>query len=63
MATDKINTDFRVRNAGMLAIGDTLYFFGDVGSSGDTKYKLFKHTVGDGPLFAANAISDLVPGR
>jgi len=62
MATVKINTDFRMPRAEMLAIGNTLYFIGDVGSAGDPKYKLFEHTVGGGPLVAADAISDLVPG-
>ena len=62
LATVKINTDFRMPNFPMFAIGNTLYFIGDVGSAGNPQYKLFEHTVGDGPLVAADAISNLVPG-
>ncbi len=63
MATVKINTDFRVPLfVEMIGIGDSLYFVGDVGAVGDSKFKLFRHVAGGGPLSAADAISDLEPG-
>ena len=62
LATVKINADFQMPNIPMFAIGNTLYFIGDIGSAGNPQYKLFEHTVGDVPLVAANAISNLVPG-
>jgi hypothetical protein len=62
MATVKINTDFLMPRGEMLGIGNALYFIGDVGSVGAPRYKLFRHVAGAGPLLAANAISDLVPG-
>jgi hypothetical protein len=67
LATVKINSDFLMslpppgNGARMIAIGDTLYFIANVGSNANAKYKLFKHTVGDGPLVAADAIAISCP--
>lgn len=63
MAAVKINADFKVPIIGeMIGVGNVLYFVGDVGSAGDPKFKLFAHIAGGGPLYATDAISDLVPG-